>query len=260
MIDLDSAAGVVPVAVEGHRARIALRVVAVAVAVAVWEAVAGAMGILVAPPSSVAGSLWSGLIVEGTLRRAILSALANAVGGYALAVAVGVPLGAAMGLIEPLRAALDPVVDALYATPMVALAPLFIVWFGFSGAGKVTLVFTFAVFVVLVNVESGVRDTPEGLLQAARVFGAGPLTVHRVHLRYALPQVATGLRLGAGRAVRGMVAAELFLYADELGAYLIDSGATFRVADLLAGVVALSALGVAALGAVGALERAIRVR
>jgi ABC-type nitrate/sulfonate/bicarbonate transport system permease component len=57
-----------------------------------------------------------------------------------------------------------------------------------------------------------------------------------------------------------MVAAELFLYADELGAYLIDSGATFRVADLLAGVVALSALGVAALAAVGGLERAIRVR
>jgi NitT/TauT family transport system permease protein len=258
--DVDSLARLATGAVERDRTRIALRLSALVVALTVWEAVAGAMGILVAPPSSVAGSLWTGLVVEGTLRRAILSALSNAAVGYALAVAVGVPLGVAMGLVGPLRAALDPVVDALYATPMVALAPLFIVWFGFSGVGKVTLVFTFAVFVVLVNVESGVRDTPEGLLRAARVFGAGPLTVYRIHLRYALPQVATGLRLGAGRAVRGMVAAELFLYADELGAYLIDSGATFRVADLLAGVVALSALGVAALAAVGGLERAIRVR
>jgi len=119
-------------------------------------------------------------------------------------------------------------------------------------------VFVFAVFVVAINTEAGVAETPAGSVDAARVFGAGPATVYgEVYLRGALPQVLTGLRLGAGRAVRGMVAAELFLYADALGTYLIDAGATFEVARFLAGVVALSLTGLLAVGAVAAVERGL---
>jgi NitT/TauT family transport system permease protein len=240
------------------RTRWALRAASVVVLLVGWELFARLSGTLFAPPTAVFGALVRTTVVEQTLLWAVLGALRNAAVGYALAVLVGVPVGFALGLSEALRAAFDPVLDALYATPVVALAPLIVIWFGLDSAGKVLLVFVFAVFVVAINTEAGVAETPAGSVDAARVFGAGPATVYgEVYLRGALPQVLTGLRLGAGRAVRGMVAAELFLYADALGTYLIDAGATFEVARFLAGVVALSLTGLLAVGAVAAVERGL---
>ena len=232
--------------------RWALRLLAVVALLAGWQAVATRSTILLAPPTEVFEVLLAKVFVDRTLLRAIVDALRQAALGYALAVAVGVPVG----FWTPGRDVLDPIVDALYSTPMVALAPLIIIWFGLTVVAKVFLVFVFAVFVIIINTEAGVTETPEGLIEAARTFGANDRQVYsKVHFRHALPYVLTGLRLGAGRAIRGMVAAELFLYADQLGEYLIDSGATFRIARLLAGIVALSAVGVLAVGAVGRLER-----
>ena len=229
-----------------------LRLLAVVALLAGWQAVATRSTILLAPPTEVFEVLLAKVFVDRTLLRAIVDALRQAALGYALAVAVGVPVG----FWTPARDVLDPIIDALYATPMVALAPLIIIWFGLTVVAKVFLVFVFAVFVIIINTEAGVTETPEGLIEAARTFGANDRQVYsKVHFRHALPYVLTGLRLGAGRAIRGMVAAELFLYADQLGQYLIDSGATFRIARLLAGIVALSAVGVLAVGAVGRLER-----
>ena len=230
-----------------------LRLLAVVALLAGWQAVATRSTILLAPPTEV---LLAKVFVDRTLLQAIVDALRQAALGYALAVAVGVPVDFLVGFWTPARDVLDPIIDALYATPMVALAPLIIIWFGLTVVAKVFLVFVFAVFVIIINTEAGVTETPEGLIEAARTFGANNRQVYsKVHFRHALPYVLTGLRLGAGRAIRGMVAAELFLYADQLGEYLIDSGATFRIARLLAGIVALSTVGVLAVGAVGRLER-----
>jgi len=234
-----------------------LRALSVALFLGLWE-LAGRGGdyLLFAPPSAVAGTMVDQLLVDRTLLWAVADALFQGIVGYGLAAAIGVPLGFLIGFWTPARDVLGPVVDALYATPMVALAPLVIIWFGLDVAGKILFVFAFAVFVIVVNTEAGVTETPEGYVDAARVFGASDWRIYtEVHLRYALPYVLTGLRLGAGRAVRGMVAAELFLFADDLGSYLIDSGATFQVERLLAGIVTLSLLGVIAVGLVGVAER-----
>lgn len=241
------------------RRRWGLRAVSVLVILAAWESYARLPGVfLLAPPTEVLGVLVTDLAIERSLLWALLAALRNAVAGYALAVAVGVPLGVLIALWQPARDVLDPVLDALHATPLVALAPVILIWFGLTSAAKVFLVFVFAVFVVTINTRAGVSDVPSGLTDAARVFGADGTTLYgEVYLRYALPQVLTGLRLGAGRAVRGMVAAELFLFADDLGTYLIDSGATFDIARLFAGVASLSILGVLAVGAIALVEARI---
>jgi ABC-type nitrate/sulfonate/bicarbonate transport system permease component len=239
--------------------RWAVRALAVGVALAVWQAAAATQTVLFAPPVAVARALVREVVVTRVLLDAVLGALRNAVAGYALALAVGVPVGALVALSPPARHVLDPALDALYATPVVALAPLLVVWVGLSPVGKVALVFAFAVFVVALETEAGLADAPDGLLDAAAVYGGGRRSVRlRVRLRHALPSVLAGARLGAGRAVRGAVAAELFLYADGLGRYLVDSGATFDVARLLAGVVALTLVGVLAVGGVGAVERRAR--
>lgn len=225
--------------------------------VGLWEFVGrlSATGLGIAPLSSILVATVD-LYASGAIYGPLVETVVRLLIGYALAVAVGVPVGFLVGFWTPARDVLDPIIDALYATPMVALAPLIVIWFGLTVIAKVFLVFVFAVFVIVINTEAGVTETPEGLIEAARTFGANDRQVYsKVHFRHALPYVLTGLRLGAGRAIRGMVAAELFLYADQLGEYLIDSGATFRIARLLAGIVALSAVGVLAVGAVERLER-----
>jgi len=241
-----------------RKTRWALRGVSAVALLAAWQLYATAARTLLAPPTAVFGAFVDVLVSDGALRAAIADALVHTAAGYALAVIVGVPVGFALGLSEPLAEAFDPVVDALYAAPVVALAPLFVIWFGLDPLAKAVLVFVFAVFVLVVTTETGVREVDSGVVDAARVFGAGPRTVYgEVYVRSALPSVLTGLRLAAGRAVRGMVAAELFLYADDLGSFLIDTAATFRMAEFLAGVAALSLTGLLAMGAVSLVERAV---
>lgn len=208
-----------------------------------WESVGNNM-FLIAPPSEVVDALIVQLFVEQTLLWAVVSALQQAVAGYALAVVIGVPLGFLIGFWDPAKHVLNPIIDALYVTPMVALVPLIVIWFGLGLEPKIFLVFIFAIFIIVINTEAGVTETPEGLVNAAEVFGASNRQVYtQVHLRHSLPYILTGLRLGSGRAVRGMVVAELFISAAELGNYLVNSGGQFKIAKLFAGIAFLSFFG-----------------
>lgn len=220
-----------------------LRGLSIAVALFIWESMGRNM-FLVAPPTEVADALIQQLFVEQNLLWAVVSALKQAVAGYVLAVLVGVPLGFLIGFWEPAKNVLNPIIDALYVTPMVALVPLIVIWFGIGLEPKIFLVFVFALFVIIINTEAGVTETPKGLVDAAKVFGASNRQVYtQVHLKHSLPYILTGLRLGSGRAVRGMVVAELFISADELGTYLVESGGRFEIAKLFAGIVFLSFFG-----------------
>lgn len=220
-----------------------LRTISVVVALFVWESMGRAM-FLVAPPSDVAVALYEQLFVTQDLFWAVVSALKQAVAGYAAAVLVGIPLGFLIGFWEPAKNVLNPIIDALYVTPMVALVPLIVIWFGIGLEPKIFLVFIFALFVIIINTEAGVTETPQGLVDAAQVYGANDRQIYtQVHLRHSLPYILTALRLGSGRAVRGMVVAELFISAGALGSYLVNSGGQFRIAKLFAGIVFLSFLG-----------------
>jgi NitT/TauT family transport system permease protein len=150
---------------------------------------------------------------------------------------------------------LDPVLDGLYVAPLIALVPLIIIWFGLGLLGKMAFIFTFPFFVIVFNTEAGVTETPEGLVHAAKAYGADPIDVYtRVHLRHSIPYIFTGLRLGAGRAVRGVVVAELFISAANIGRYLMEAGGSFEVDKLFAGVLSLSVLGIIALRTVRIIE------
>ncbi|ERG94441.1 ABC transporter permease [Haloquadratum walsbyi] len=236
-----------------------VRILAASLAIAGWHGLVLTQNILLASPGAVAEAFVTDMFLTRVLSEAILIALRNAIAGYAIALVIGIPTGVLIGLSSPVRHVLDPALDALYSTPMVALAPLFIILFGLSPIGKITLVVTFAVFVIIINTKAGLADTPQGLLDAAAVYsGNSQFTGIRVRIRYALPSILTGARLGAGRAIRGAVAAELFLYADALGQYLIDSGAAFETDRLLAGVIALMLVGILAVESVRAVEARVR--
>jgi NitT/TauT family transport system permease protein len=220
-----------------------LRGISLLVLLVVWE-MSGRVMFLVAPPSEVIVAFIEQTLIEQTLLWAVVSALRHAVIGYVIAVLVGVPLGFLLGFSTVARNVFDPIIDALYVTPMVALVPLIVLWFGIGIEPKIFLVFVFAVFIITINTEAGVTETPDGLVDAARVFGASDLQVYtQAHLRHSLPYILTGLRLGSGRAVRGMVVAELFISSAELGNYLVSAGGRFQIANLFAGIAFLSLLG-----------------
>ncbi len=220
-----------------------------------WEL--GAQGLpkaVLAPPSAVAVRLAEG-VVSGVYPLAFAAALAHLVLGYALAVAVAVPLGVLMGRSRTVFHLLDPLVGALYAIPPVAFVPFIIVWFGLFFPARVALVFLMCVFEILVTVSAGVRDVSPVMIDVGRSFGAGRAALlAKVIAPAALPFLFTALRIGLVRGINGMITAELFFAAVNLGGLMKESASRFDTAGLLAVVVLLSAFGLAAQEGLKALE------
>lgn len=164
--------------------------------------------------------------------------------GYAMAVAFGIPLGILLGWYRRLNATFDPFVSALYATPRVALLPLLILWLGIGVKSKMAVVFLGAFFPVLVNTLSGVKTIDEGLLKCARSFGANDRQIFTtLALPSAVPFVITGMRLGAGRGLVGVVVGELVAATGGVGYMMSIAGATFQTDKVFVGIILLALSG-----------------
>jgi NitT/TauT family transport system permease protein len=161
--------------------------------------------------------------------------------GFAAAAIVGIVLGLLLATSPKLRDYVEPWVSFLYAVPLVAIAPLFIVAFGIGIMSKVVVIFLVAVFIIIVNTEVGVLSTDPNLIEAARSFGATRLQIFRkVLLPAALPFIVAGLRLGMARGLVGVVVAELFGAKAGLGFLILASAQVFDTASLFVGVLVLA--------------------
>ncbi len=207
------------------------------------------------PLSAVAGSfgqLWA----KGELQVHIWTSTQEFVYGFFLSSVVGVALGLGMAVSRPLRDYLDPWVSLLYSTPLVALAPLFILWFKLGIESKVAVIFLLVLFPVLLNTYVGILGTERHLIETARSFGAKPVHIFtKVMLPSALPVIVTGLRLGLARGLVGVVVAELFGAKAGLGYLILLSAQTFDTAGLFVGVVILAGSGVLGVELLKAVER-----
>ncbi|MBO3734421.1 ABC transporter permease [Glycomyces niveus] len=160
--------------------------------------------------------------------------------GFACSVAIGVPVGVLLGRFRLLERLTDVYLNILLVTPMAAIIPLLIMSVGFGLLSRVILVTLFAVVMVIVNVRSGVRQVDPGLIQMAKSFGATERAVWRdVLIPGALPAIMTGVRLGLGRAVTGMVIVELLMVSLALGGLILQFRATFDAAGLYAVIAAV---------------------
>lgn len=165
--------------------------------------------------------------------------------GLAVSILIGVPLGLAIALIPSVAAALQPWISALYSTPTIALSPLFILWFGLGLTGKVVVVVLVAIFPIIINTQAGVVEADQDLIEMARVLGLrGWRLFTQVHLRSALPLILTGVRLAIGKAVIGVVVAELFGARAGLGYQITVSSQSYDTAGLFAAVGVLAVGGV----------------
>lgn len=223
-------------------------IVSVLTGLAIWEVVARYLvssKLFLAPPSQVLfalGTLWR----QGILQHHIAISALEFTLGYVIACVAGVVIGYLMATWTRSKQALQPWVSGLYATPLIALAPLFILWFGIGILSKVVVVVLLVLFPVIVNTEDGLRQCPRSLIETVQSFSANGWQVFfKVSLPAALPSIFTGLRLGIGRALLGVVVAEQFGARAGIGQMIQQAAETFNMPDLFAGVVILAASGVA---------------
>ena len=164
--------------------------------------------------------------------------------GYFLSVIVGVPFGIACGWYKKVAYTFDPFINAMNATPRVALLPLVIIWLGIGILSKVGIIFLGAVFPILINARDGVKTTPYNLLTAARSFGASEWQIFRsVVLPSTVPFIITGLRLGVGRALIGVMVGELYAATAGIGFMITVAGATFQTDKVFVGILIFATTG-----------------
>jgi NitT/TauT family transport system permease protein len=176
--------------------------------------------------------------------------------GFALAIVIGLPLGILMGWYSRVNAILEPFVSALYATPRIALLPLVVIWFGIGIASKVAIVFLGAIFPILVNTITGVRTIEADFIKVARSFGATDRQMFlTVVLPSAVPMLLTGLRLGLGHALVGIVVGEMYGATQGLGYLIAVAGARFQTDRVMVGIILIAGLGVALTELLRAIER-----
>jgi len=237
--------------------RLVVSTISVAAVLAAWE-LAPRLGLVdpffTSRPSLVLAAAVD-VVRSGTLLRDAIVSLSEFAIGFVLALAVGVPLGLVLGTFETLRFLLDPPIMAVYATPQLALLPIFVLWLGIGMSSKVAVVLVGASIPIIVNSIAGVRQVDRSLVVAARSFGATRLDVFRsVILPASLPAVMIGIRLGLSRAVLGVVVAEMYVSQDGVGNQIMRLGSAFRVDRLLVYVLLVSTFGLAATTAIRRIE------
>lgn len=165
--------------------------------------------------------------------------------GFTIAVVIGALIGLAMGLDQRIEVTLDPYVSALYVAPVSALIPIIIMVGGPTFESRVFVVFLFVVFELIVTTLNGTKTTPDGVVDAARSFGADQLTiVRKVVIPHTLPYMFAGMRLGVGRAIKGVILAELLIEFTNLGAIIRDWEELFQLAGVLSVAILLMLTGV----------------
>ena len=165
--------------------------------------------------------------------------------GFSLSAIVGILGGVVLANSRKTRQYVDPWVSMMYATPLIALGPLFILWMGVGLTAKVAVIFLTAVFPILINTVAGLSSTDPQLIEVARSYGAAPMQVYeKVRFPAALPFIIAGLRLGVARALVGIVVAEFFGARAGIGFMIFSAAQTFDSASVFLGVIILAVAGV----------------
>lgn len=199
------------------------------------------------PPFHAVALAFVDIALDGSLIAALSESLVLLVLGLSASWATGLVLGVLIGRVKVLERMVLPFLGALYATPIIALIPLLLVWFGFGLQGRVVIVWSIAFFPMLVNVYAGVRDTPEEYLDVARSFNVTSEfgLLRTVVLPSAVPMIMAGIRLSIGRGIVGMAVAEVYLRLGGIGELISDYGSVFRTDYVLASIISLPLLGIA---------------
>ena len=178
--------------------------------------------------------------------------------GFALAVAIGIPVAVCVASSRVLNLTLYPILIATQSVPKVAVAPIILVWFGLGLQSKLVIAFLVAFFPIVVDTATGMRATPAGLIELARSLRATWLQIFmKVQFPAALPSIFAGAKVAVTLAVIGAVIGEFVGSLNGLGNLLLTANSQLDSPLAWAALVWLSVLGIVLFGAVVAVERLV---
>ncbi len=233
--------------------------VAVAVFLIIWELVGNVLQLINPMFMSAPSLIWKAgvqLFSSGEIFNDLYISGIELFWGYLLSAVVAVPFGIMVGWYKRASYIFDPFINAMNATPRVALLPLVIIWLGIGILSKVGIIFLGAVFPILINARDGVKTTPYNLLTAARSFGASEWMVFKsVVFPSTIPFILSGLRLGLGRAIVGVMVGELYAATAGIGFMITVAGATFQTDKVFVGVLIFALTGMLGMELLTRVER-----
>lgn len=237
----------------------AVRILILVAIIAVWEFVSGRWISLffLSKPSLIAEKFWK-ILVDGSLLTNMAITTGEAVTGFILGGTVGAVLGLILGRSRFLAEALDPFITAFYSLPKVALAPMFILWFGIGFEMRVLFTAVIVLFLVFLSTYTGVRNVSRELMTVFRLMGANEKHLMLlVIIPSAFSWIFAGLRLSVPYALIGAIVAEILAGNAGLGYMVEHAAAQFDVAGVFAALVGIMILALSLNFAVKLLERAL---
>jgi len=226
----------------GFRRRTGLwRIVLLVTLLGTWEGLSGWAfnAFWVSKPSLIIHYLYE-WIIFGDFFTHLRATMTAVIVGYAFGAIIGLGLGLPLGRAEQTARVLDPFLLALNGIPRVALAPLFVIWFGIGLLPKIVLVFTLVFFVVFYNAYSGVRSVERRYIDLAWVMGAGNADLFRkVILPAANPYILLGLKLSIPYAVIGAIIGEFIASSEGLGYMIQVETSLYNTTGTMGGIIAL---------------------
>jgi NitT/TauT family transport system permease protein len=234
-------------AAQDRRARwiIVLRILVGVLLIAIWEMSSGRLvdKLFISSPSAVSTRLWQWLW-DGTLWNHLSITLYATMWGFLIGSGVGFSLGLLFGRFRALADVLDPYITALYSIPKIALAPLFIIWFGIGVESKIAVSASIVFFVVFLNTYAGVRDVNPIYVNAIRIMGGSQLDVLRaVIIPSAASWVITGLKVSVPYALVGTVIGEFMSANRGIGFIIAQATGLFDTTSVFSGLIILAVIG-----------------
>ena len=225
-----------------------LGALSVALFFAVWQAVFLVVPfnqLFISKPSLIALGLVD-LVTSGDLAHDLAASAVPFVYGFIAAVMVGVPVGIVMGWRVRVGYALDPLMTVFYASPLVALAPLVVVFFGVGVGGKAIIIFLLSVFPFIFNAAAGVRAVDRLLIDVVRSLGGSERDLYlKIILPSVLPYIIAGSRIAIGRALIGVLVAEFFAASEGIGYAIARFGDLFSLDRMFACIITIMIIAVA---------------
>ncbi|MDF2118169.1 ABC transporter permease [Roseiarcaceae bacterium H3SJ34-1] len=180
---------------------------------------------------------------SGALVDSATYTLGEAVAGYIAGAIFAVIAAALLGPAPRAYAAVEPYILAIYSVPSVAIAPLFIIWFGVGVASKIVLAAYFVFFVVFMNVSAGIRSIPQGWIDGPRIMGASRWQVlTKIRFRAAMPHFILGLKIAVPEAIIGAIVGEFISSQKGIGYLILSSSARYDTASVFAAIFVLGVL------------------
>lgn len=237
-----------------------VRLLSVIVVLTVWEMYARQLNpIFLAPPTEIAKAAYQMIFVSKELGSAFLQSLYSMLIGLGLATGIGVVVGFAMGMSRVVAWSFDPYITIFYAMPRIALLPVLILWLGIDLPLRIMIVFLGAFFPIVITTYHGIKNIDRDLIETGQAFAATPWQIIRtIILPASVPFVVTGIRLGIGRAIVGVIVAEMFAAMTGLGGLIIHYGDYFRTAEMMVPILTIAVVSLILTEGIKMVERKIR--